>query len=548
MRYCLFILIALITFSCKKTESTKETTKEITTDVSVISSKVFREFKVLDSKYIDVDKLWSVFSKDLEDFTEDMYNNLKPLILEQDIPTLQKHISEGKLSYLKITKFYLYRIRKFDRENPLSLNAVITLNPNIISQAKQKDKELLDKQLKHLVFGMPILLKDNINASGMSTTAGAVALQNNLAEDAFIVKQLRLHGALILGKANLSEWAYFFCGDCPSGYSAIGGQTLNPYGRKIIDTGGSSSGSGVATAVNFAVATVGTETSGSILSPASQNSAVGLKPTVGLLSRTGIVPISSTLDTPGPITKNVIDNAIMLDAMYGYDNKDKASIEDEREVNYYGNLVNDKSDVLNGKRFGAFKSFLKDSLYVNAIQVLKNKGVEIIEIVQDTVSINGFITLLNIDMRNDLPIYFKQDASESIKITSVNDVITFNKKDSINRMPYGQKLFYGIVNDETTKEELEQIKDSLQMKGKMFFNIHIEEHNLDAIISINNYNAREAAMAKYPALTVPMGYTEGGVPKGLTFIAKPFQENLLLQWAYAYEQASKRRQAPKDYN
>ena len=167
MRYCLFILIALITFSCKKTESTKETTKEITTDVSVISSKVFREFKVLDSKYIDVDKLWSVFSKDLEDFTEDMYNNLKPLILEQDIPTLQKHISEGKLSYLKITKFYLYRIRKFDRENPLSLNAVITLNPNIISQAKQKDKELLDKQLKHLVFGMPILLKDNINVSGM---------------------------------------------------------------------------------------------------------------------------------------------------------------------------------------------------------------------------------------------------------------------------------------------------------------------------------------------------------------------------------------------
>ena len=169
---------------------------------------------------------------------------------------------------------------------------------------------------------MPIFLKDNINASGMATTAGAVALQNNITDDAFIVKQLKSKGALILGKANLSEWAYFFCGDCPSGYSAIGGQTLNPYGRRIIDTGGSSSGSGVSVAANFCAAAVGSETSGSILSPASQNSAVGLKPTVGLLSRSGIIPISSTLDTAGPITRNVTDNAIMLDAMFGEDISD----------------------------------------------------------------------------------------------------------------------------------------------------------------------------------------------------------------------------------
>src|SRR5690606_23680601 len=198
-------------------------------------------------------------------------------------------------------------------------NSVISLNPKVIEQAKQKDKEFKNKRLKHPIFGMPILLKDNINTADMPTTAGAVVFQNNQTDDAFIVKQLKDKGALILGKANLSEWAYFFCGECPSGYSAIGGQTLNPYGRRVIDTGGSSSGSGVSVAANFCAAAIGSETAGSILSPASQNSVVGLKPTVGLLSRSGIVPISSTLDTPGPITKNVMDNAIVLDAMFGED-------------------------------------------------------------------------------------------------------------------------------------------------------------------------------------------------------------------------------------
>ena len=157
------------------------------------------------------------------------------------------------------------------------------------------------------------------------TTAGAVALMNNQTDDAFIVKRLKENGALILGKANLSEWAYFFCGECPSGYSAVGGQTLNPYGRKVLDTGGSSSGSAVAVAANLAPVAVGSETSGSILSPSSQNSVVGLKPTVGLLSRGGIIPISSTLDTPGPITRSVVDNAILLSAMAGKDPEDEAS-------------------------------------------------------------------------------------------------------------------------------------------------------------------------------------------------------------------------------
>jgi len=518
------------------------------TDISAISVKEFREFKVLDSKYINVNDLWNPFAKDLESFSEGTYNNLKPLILEQNIPTIQKYIQNGKLSYELLVKFYLYRIRKFDRENAFSLNSVISLNPNVIEESKQKDMELRNKKAKHPIFGMPILLKDNIDATGMSTTAGAVALKDNdINKDAFIVTQLKQKGALILGKTNLSEWAYFFCGDCPSGYSAIGGQTLNPYGRKIMDTGGSSSGSGVAVAANFCVAAVGTETSGSILSPSSQNSIVGFKPTVGLLSRSAIVPISSTLDTPGPMTRNVMDNALLMDAMFGPDEKDDKSIDALLDSGfYYENIV---IPNLKGKRFGYFEESKKDSLFASAIEVLKNLGAEMVELKPETLELPGFIRLLNLDMKKDLPIYLKASAHDSVIVTSVKDVIEFNKSDSINIMPYGQKLFEGIVADKGTNQELEAIKSKLKKNGQLFFDIPMKANNLNAILSINNYHAGFAAVAEYPAITIPMGYSsDKKAPKGLTFIGKRLNEKFLLQWAYAYEQASKMRKMPKNYN
>lgn len=518
------------------------------TDLSAISVKEFREFKVLDSKYINVTHLWNPFAKDLESFSEGTYNSLKPLILEQDIPTIQKHILNGKLSYELLVKFYLYRIQKFDRDNAWSLNSIISLNPAVIKESKQKDTELRNKKTKHPIFGMPILLKDNIDASGMTTTAGAVALMDNdINEDAFIVAQLKEKGALILGKTNLSEWAYFFCGDCPSGYSAIGGQTLNPYGRKIIDTGGSSSGSGVAVAANFCIAAVGTETSGSILSPSSQNSVVGFKPTVGLMSRSGIVPISSTLDTPGPMTKNVIDNALLLDAMFGPDEKDNKSIDALLDSGfYYENVV---IPNLKGKRFGYFKEAKQDSLFVSAIEVLKTLGAEIVELEAKKIELLNFLRLLNLDMKKDLPIYLKASASDSVTVTSVKDVIQFNKSDSINMMPYGQKLFEGIVADPGTNQDLEAIKSKLKMNGQLFFDVPMQANNLNAILSINNYHAGFAAVAEYPAITVPMGYSsDRNMPKGLTFIGKRLNEKFLLQWAYAYEQASKKRKMPDNYN
>ena len=550
MRFSICLLLFFLIVSCKNLKKENTIANPMVVEDTIVpvddSIKDFREFKVLDSKYLDNKALWNNLNKSLEDFTDEKYSILKPLILEANISTLQKHIQNGDLSYELLTKFYLYRIRKFDRENDLSLNSVISLNPNVIAEAKQKDIELKNRMLKHAVFGMPILLKDNINTSGMPTTAGAVALQNNMTDDAFVVTQLKNKGALILGKANLSEWAYFFCGDCPSGYSAIGGQTLNPYGRRTIDTGGSSSGSGVAVAANFCVAAVGSETSGSILSPSSQNSVVGFKPTIGLLSRSGIVPISSTLDTPGPIAKNVADAAIMLDAMFGQDTEDSKSIYAIWEPGFY---TKDLAEAgLKGKRFGAARKLLEDTLYNNAIKTLKRQGAQIIEIEETDIGLPNFLRLLNLDMKRDLPRYLSKYTSDSLELKSVESVVVYNKKDSLLVMPYGQKLFEAIVADEGTDDFLIKIRDTLHNNGKKYFDKPMDANQLDGFLSINNYHAGFAAVAEYPALTVPMGYDETGAPKGLTFIGRRLQEKFLLQWAYAFEQASKNRIAPINYN
>jgi len=499
------------------------------------------KFKLFQSKFLDMNEVFKPFDEDLAYFSEEDYNAIKPMVIEQDIPTIQTHIKNGHLSYEKLTLFYLYRIRKFESDSTKSLNAIIALNPDVVQQAKAKDKEAKDVDVNSL-YGMPILLKDNINTDNMKTTAGAVALKDNQTKnDAFIVTKLKENGALILGKVNLSEWAYFFCSGCPLGYSAIGGQTLNPYGRAEFETGGSSSGSGVATAVNYAVAAVGTETAGSITSPSSMNSLVGLKPTIGVFSRTGIVPISSTLDTPGPMTRSVIDNAIFMNAMRGYDEKDAASVNIKDD--YFNNGFDGK---FNDVRLGVLKSLLNDSIYKMNVELLKSKGVTTVELDPENMSYDGFVTLLNIDMKHDLPKYLSDQAGEMITQKGVATVIEFNKKDSILRAPYGQQLFEGIVKDETTLEELEAVKAKLNYGGKSYF-IGLKDYKLDAILSINNYHSGVAAVAKYPTLTVPMGYKESGEPISLTFVGRPFSERRLLEIGYAFEQATKVRKLPKNY-
>ena len=558
MKKLLYLLsMLLVIAACKtdpKTDASDIVLWEPYNDSSEVAANQDHEttrmrYKLIQSKVLDKNDVFRPLYHEVSKFTEEDHEALKPLILEQNIPAIQLNVASGKLSYEQLVLFYLYRIYKYELDNSTTLNTVIALNEKVLEQAREKDQELKESpdSTRHPLFGMPILLKDNINTTGMRTTAGAIALENNYTtNDAHIVEQLKKNGALILGKVNLSEWAYFLCRGCPVGYSAVGGQTLNPYGRRIFETGGSSSGSGTATAANYAVAAVGTETSGSILSPSSQNSVVGLKPTIGLLSRTGIVPISSTLDTPGPMTRNVVDNAILLSAMTGKDPRDEKSV--DASSDYLNGIL--EGAILRGKRLGAIQALIEsDSLYAQTVDRLRALGAEVVAFTPPEVEMEGFLTLLNIDMKYDLPAYIQTQVTDTtaVRVRNIADVVAFNRQDTLVRIPYGQALFEGILQDSTTMEELQSIKDKLQANGRLFFDKAMEEFQLDAVLSINNYHAGYAAVAKYPALTVPMGYRETGEPVSLTFIAKPFEEQKLLQLGYAFEQATRIRQMPEMY-
>jgi amidase len=350
------------------------------------------------------------------------------------------------------------------------------------------------------------------------------------------VDKLKANGALILGKTNLSEWAYYFCNDCPSGYSAIGGQTLNPYGRKKFDSGGSSSGSGVAISANFSTVSLGSETSGSILSPSSANSIVGLKPTIGLVSRSGIVPISSTLDTSGPMTKNVIDTAIVLNVISGYDPNDPMTVS-SNPIDI-GSIINSS---IEGKKFGVFKAFLEDSLYNNSIKKIEKLGGKIIEFDPPKINFNGFRKILDYDMKIDLPAYFSKN---NIDFNNIEDIVKYNLLDSVNRSPYGQEIFESIVESNIEYDEIDLIKKRIKSEAKKYFNTAIKKYELDVILSINNYHAAYAAGGYFPCLTVPMGYDKNGKPFGLTFISEPFSENKLLQIGYTFEKETKLRVIP----
>lgn len=550
----LFVLVFLV-FSCKSEPERNidssqsqihweayDETEEIEKQASHDNERM--RFKLINSKYLDKNSIWAPFNEELSGFSEEKYEKLKPLILEKSIPELQRTISAGKLSYEELSLFYIYRIRKFESDNALSLNAVISLNPDVLEQARKLDKRGKLPVSEYSVYGMPILLKDNINTAKMPTTAGAIALvENTTSENAFIVDRLLDRKALILGKVNLSEWANYFCAGCPSGFSTVGGQTLNPYGRKQFDTGGSSSGSGVAVAANYAVAAVGTETAGSILSPSSKNSVVGLKPTLGLLSRTGIIPITGTLDTPGPMAKSVVDNAILLNALTGKDPDDEISV---RNTTDYVKVLENAG--LKGKRIGVVKPFLEDSLYVNAVKYLKDQGAEIFEFAPAEIPLDGFLTLLNADMKEDLASYLSTFASDEVEFEKAADIIAFNLQDSVLRAPYGQEYFKAVSADSTSEEALNRIKTQLQENGKKFFEVPMLKYQLDVVLSINNYHAAYAALARYPALTIPMGFEKTGEPKNVTFIARSFEEEKLFEIGYAFEKGYKSRKAPKKYN
>lgn len=542
-----FFLFLLILVACKPQPKTTiavwtpyDETQEIAENADHQSQKM--QFKLIQSRVLDKNEMWKNVADQIRHFSEEDYQALKPFILEQDIPNIQSHILSGELTYEKLTQWYLYRIVKYENDKDKMLNAIVAINPDAVKEARIKDKN--KSVMDHPIYGMPVLLKDNTNAQGMPTTAGTYLLRNNRAPDAFIVERIKEKGGIILGKTNLSEWANFLCFNCPNGYSAVGGQTLNPYGRKRFDTGGSSSGSGAAIAANYATAAVGTETSGSILSPSSSNSVVGLKPTVGLLSRSGIIPLSSTLDTPGPMTRNVIDNAIFISAMAGEDQADLATKDNPKDKKYWEEL---KEGNLDGLRFGVSKQLLKDSIYNLSVEKIVALGGIAIEFEAVDVNFDGFGDLLSADMKVDLPNYLNQYATEDIILRSMEEIVAYNLEDTLVRIPYGQGRFDAASKVNISPDSLILLRNRLHDEGVRYFETPMVEHQLDAILSINNRGAGFAAAAKYPCLTVPMGYSEAGQPSSLTFIARPFEEDKLLKMGFAFEQATKIRVLPKEY-
>jgi amidase len=496
-------------------------------------------YKLIQSQVSDKNVMLKAIENQLGSFGEEEYRELHSMVYEKDILSLQASVTAGKLSYENLAKWYLYRIAKFEGNRDTYLNGIIAINPNAVATAKTYDKERNDGF--HPIYGIPVLLKDNVNFAGIPTTAGANVLMNNYTDNAFITDRIEEKGGIILGKTNLSEWANYLCIGCPNGYSNVGGQTLHPYGRKQMDTGGSSSGTGVAIAANYATVGVGTETSGSILSPSSSNSLVGLKPTVGLLSRGGIVPISSTLDTPGPMTRSVMDNAILLDAMTGEDPMDNYTKDNPKNKEYYQQLGN---QTLGGMKFGVNPLFLTDSVYKANVARLEELGAETFEFEPAQVDFRSFGAILRGDMLVDLADYLKNYGSDQVAVKSVQDIVNYNLEDSTVRIPYGQGRFAGILTEEIQGEALDSLKAALNEAAVAFFEGPMQEFELDAILSLNNRGAGYAAAAHYPCITVPMGYDDSGKPQGLTFTGRKFTEDKLLKIAMAFEASTEVRIGP----
>jgi len=498
-------------------------------------------YKRLQSLTKDRNEIFKPFYDFLKSYDIVYHDSIKDLIINQDISSIQSHISKGRFNYEDLVKFYIYRIYKFEMDTDLYLNSIISLNSEIINEAKELDRK---NNPDNLLYGIPILVKDNINVEGMVTSAGASVFRNNFIDNnARVIDNLKSNNVLILGKLNMSEWAYYFCRPCPVGYSSLGGQTLNPYGRKVFESGGSSSGSGVSIAANFAAASIGTETSGSILSPSSKNSLVGLKPTIGSVSRSGIVPISSFFDTSGPMTTNVYDNALLFNSMIGYDDEDKLSYSaDKIDLEEMENF-NPKNVVA-----GISSNYLNDSLITIALNDLKIIGILNTVYNPEEYSLPSFRSILTSDMKRDLPTYISKYANKDIQILNVTDIIEFNNKDTLINAPYGQYLFNQIKKDKVSDSDLNQMKVNTKSLATNYLNKIMTNYDFDIFISVDNSMAGIAAAAHFPALTIPMGYRDDGQPSNITFITTSKNEQLLYNIAYRYEKQSKRRVAPIKYN
>lgn len=487
-----------------------------------------------------------------------------PELVEATIPQLQAKLKSGQLTARRLTEMYLERIKLVDTKT----RSVLEINPDALAIADQLDKERKKGRFRSMLHGIPILIKDNIDtADKMLTTAGSLALIDapTPKQDAFVVQRLRNSGAVIIGKTNLSEWANFRGARSISGWSGRGLQTNNPY---FLDQNpcGSSSGSGVSVSANLAAAAVGTETNGSIICPALTNGVVGIKPTLGLVSRSGIIPIAHTQDTAGPMARTVTDAAILLGAMTGGDKQDLITLAaDKRAAKDYTKFLDPNG--LKGARLGLAMQFTTrpelKAYFQPFIDALRAAGATLIDVTfaPDYSKIATQRTdVLLYEFKTDLNKYL---AARGSKYKTLEDLIKFNEENKAKELPlFGQELFVqsqakGDLNEKAYTDALAAVRKACREDG---IDAVIAKDNLDAIVApTSGATWSIAAVAGYPYITVPLGIRENtsppvagatagattGVATGMAFFGKAFSDALLIKYAYAFEQKTKGRVTPQ---
>jgi amidase len=488
---------------------------------------------------------------------------------EATVASLRDAMTSGRLTARAIAEKYLARIEAVDKGEP-ALNSIIELNPDALAIADQLDRERKEKGPRGPLHGIPVLLKDNIDtADKMKTTAGSLALADNVASaDAFLVTRLRAAGAVILGKTNLSEWANFRSDRSTSGWSGRGGLTRNPY---ALDRNGcgSSTGSGVAIAANLAALAVGTETDGSIVCPSGINGIVGIKPTVGLIGRSGIIPISASQDTAGPMARTVADAAVMLGVMTGSDPRDGATkASDGKAVADYTKFLDPAG--LKGARIGVPRNAFRlrdhvEPVFKEAIAALKDAGAIIVD-PADIPTSNKFgdaeDDVLHYEFKEGLNAYLAT-ASPAVKARTLAALIEFNDTHKDRELPwFGQETFLKSekLGPLTTPAYRKARRACITLTRTQGIDAIMTKHKLDAFVALTNGpswvtdlvngdrftggSSSLPAVSGYPNITVPMGFVYG-LPIGLSFFGRAWSEAVLIKLAYAFEQTTKARKAPR---
>ncbi|NHN29326.1 amidase family protein [Paenibacillus agricola] len=489
-----------------------------------------------------------------------MTNKPQAWIIEADITKLQAAMESGSICSADIVQAYLERIHQYDS----TINSLLEINPEAITIAKALDQERKEQGSRGRLHGIPILLKDNIDTQDkLHTSAGSIALASSFAAaDAFVAAKLRTAGAVILGKTNMTEWSNFMSSQMPAGYSSRGGLVLNPYGPGELFISGSSSGSAAAVAANLGTAALGTETAGSIVGPASQNCLVGIKPTVGLISRSGIIPISSSQDTPGPLARTVTDAAIILGALTGVDAKDTATLESgNHSYTDYTPFLD--ASFLQHARIGIPRHYYKHldegrlAIMEAAITTLRDAGATIMDPVVLHVEENNWNNdAITYEFKKGLNQYLAQLAS-SAPIHSLQQLIDFNNSHAEIALKYGQDTLMNSEENKLTEAAYLKKKHAyMQLSLTQGIDYVLDTHSLDALMLPGDVDGMYiAARLGYPLVAVPAGYSSVGTvdsdgdptcgPFGAVFSGRAFSEPLLIKIAYGFEQATHHRFPPQ---